>query len=51
MVNPVMTFHYKEEEIKRRKRHSYYIRKVLKKSKKVGKIIRTNIFESRSKMR
>ena len=47
-----MTFHYREEEIKRRKGHSYYLRRVLKKSKKVkgAKIIRSKIFESRSKM-
>ena len=53
VVNSVMTFHYIEEEIKRRKRHSYYLRKVLKNSKKVkvAKIIRSKLFESRSKMR
>ena len=48
-----MTFNYKGDEIKRSKRHSYYVRKVLKKSKKVkvAKIIRSKIFENRSKMR
>ena len=53
VVNSVMTFHYIEEEIKRRKRHSYYLRKVLKKIKKVKvpKIIRSKIFESSSKLR
>ena len=48
-----MTFHYKEEEIKRRKRHTYYFCMVLQESKKVkvAKIVRSKIFESRSKMR
>ena len=37
----------------KKKRHSYYLRKVSKKSKKVkvAKIIRSKIFERRSKMR
>ena len=46
-----MTFHYKEDEIKQRKRHIYYLRKVFKRNKKVNpaKIIRRKVFESKQK--